>query len=48
MKNKSDKWSIQISKNLYECLKTYCKDIYLISMITNFHQNSFFNKKFDI
>ncbi len=26
MKNKSDKWSIQISKNLYECLKTYCKD----------------------
>lgn len=26
MKKKSDKWSIQISKNLYECLKVYCKD----------------------
>lgn len=26
MKKKSDKWSIQISKNLYESLKNHCKE----------------------
>jgi hypothetical protein len=26
MKKKSDKWSIQISKNLYENLKSHCKE----------------------
>ena len=26
MKNQPDKWSIQISRRLYETIKTFCKD----------------------
>ncbi len=26
MRDKSNKWSIQISRDLYDCLRTYCKD----------------------